>query len=98
MPYIRVVYKTNKFDYVSGDWLNALIATEKITQFYRVSEERWVNIRFDRIRGGGGHYQGPDRRGIAKSKEEVEKGFIKAKRPRTNWFETLWRYHGEKPE
>ena len=99
MSYIRVVYKTNKFDYVSGNLLGGLITLEKIAKFYRASENRWINVRFDPIRGRGGHYQGPERRSGAKSKEqEAEKGFIKAKRPRTNWFESLWRHHGEKAE
>jgi hypothetical protein len=89
MPYIRVVYKTNKFDYVSSDLLDALITMERITKFYRASEERWINVRFDPIRGRGRKYQGPDRRRVAKSKEqEAEKGFIKAKRRIRN---------GEKP-
>jgi hypothetical protein len=89
MPYIRVVYKTNKFDYVSSALLDGLIRMEKITKFYRPSEERWINIRFHPIRGRGGKYQGPNRRKVVKSKEQkAEKGFIKTKRRIRN---------GEKP-
>lgn len=81
MPYIRVVYKTNKFDYVSSALLDGLIRMEKITKFYRPSEGRWINVSFHPIRGRGGKYQGPNRRKVVKSKEQkAEKGFIKAKR------------------
>jgi len=92
MPYIRIVYKTNGFDYVPAHLLNSLITTEEISHFYRASEKRWIDVLFDPIRGKGGHYQGPDRRNVPKP---GEKGFSKAKRPRTNWFECLWRYHGQ---
>ena len=66
MPYIRVVYKKNKFDYVSGILLDALIKMGEITHFYRASEKRWINVRLDPIRVRGDHYQGPERRRAAK--------------------------------
>ena len=43
MPYIRVIYKTSKFDYVSEDLLDSLIKLGQITHFYRSSENRWIN-------------------------------------------------------
>ena len=90
MPYIRVVYKTNKYDYVSSGLLDRLIRMEKIAKFYRASERRWINVRFDPIRGRGGKYQGPNRRKVGKSKQqEAEKGFIKARR-RIRHGETLF--------
>ena len=54
MPHIRVINKTGKFDYVSGDLLDSLIKLDEITHFYRASEKRWINIKFDPIRGRGG--------------------------------------------
>ena len=62
MPYIRVVYKTNKFDYVSSDLLDFLITTEKITQFDRPSEERWVTLGVDPIRKAEVTNRVPERR------------------------------------
>ena len=64
MPHIRVIYKTGKFDYVSGDLLESLIKLDEINHFYRASEKRWINIKLDPIRGGGGCYLGPGRRRI----------------------------------
>lgn len=93
MAYIRVVYKTNEFDYVSSNLLDSLITMEEISHFYRASEKRWIDVIFDSIRGKGGQYQGAERRSAAKPQE---KGFIESKRPRTNWFECLWRHHGQK--
>ena len=94
MSYIRVIYKTDKFDYVPGDWLDFLITIEKIAHFYRASEKKWINVRFGPIRGRGGHYQGPERRRTVASEEQ--KGLIDPRRPHTHWFECLWRHHGEK--
>jgi len=62
MPYIRVIYNTSRFDYVSEDLLDSLILLDQITHFYRPSENRWINIRIDPVRRRGGCYQGLDRR------------------------------------
>ena len=66
MPHIRVINKTGKFDYVSGDLLDSLIELDEITHFYRASENGWINIKLDPIRGRGGGdcYLGPGRRRI----------------------------------
>jgi hypothetical protein len=66
MPPIRVIYKTGNSDYVSGGFLDSLIKLDEITHFYRASENRWINIKLDPIRGGGGggRYPGPGRRRI----------------------------------
>jgi len=87
MRYIRVVYKTSKFDYVSSELLDGLIAMEKITLFYRPSEKKWIDVRFDPIRGKGGNgkYEGPERRAVVKPKEkETGKGFVEVKRSGAN--------------
>lgn len=62
MLYIRVQYTNGWYDYVPGQVLDEQLARKNIKQFYRPSEERWVTIGIDRIRGVGGMYNGPERR------------------------------------
>jgi hypothetical protein len=62
---IRVLYKDNKYDYVSDSVLDELIESGKIKQFCRT--EGWVTVGEDPIRGRGGiadrvGYSGPERR------------------------------------
>ncbi len=93
MPLIRVVYKDGEygFDYVPGGLLENLITEDKITHFYRPSEERWVNIRLDPVRGGGGGYQGPERRASDhKPNPDKEKGRLNAEARGSFWLEGLW--------
>ena len=59
---LRVQYHNNKFDYVSEFTLGKLINTNEIKKFYRPSEERWITVGIDAVRGAGGYYTGPDRR------------------------------------
>lgn len=44
--------------------LDKLIGEHKIKRFYRYSEEKWITVGIDPIRGMGGVYAGPDRRRI----------------------------------
>ena len=93
MPLIRVLYAVEKydFDYVSSELLGTLIAQDRITHFYRPSERRWVNIRLDPIRGSGGGYQGPERRGKDKGPKARRKEHLKAGARCSDWLEGLWR-------
>jgi len=97
MPYIRVIYRTKKygFDYVPGDQLDALIGKDEITHFYRPSEEKWISVKFDPVRGNGGSYHGPERRrvdGRLNSKDSKErKGTGTTEVNSTDWLEVLWR-------
>ena len=97
MPYIRVIYKTMQcdFDYVSGDVLDNLITHDKITHFYRPSEKRWISIKFDPVRGGGGLYRGPERRRIDRKPvaqgQKADKKFSTPEGRSINWLEGLWR-------
>jgi hypothetical protein len=59
---LRVQYQNDKFDYVYDFALGRLITSNEIKRFYRPSEERWITIGLDAIRGTGGTYAGPDRR------------------------------------
>ena len=49
-------------DYIDACTLERLIEEKEIRWFYRPSEQRWVNIYRDPIRGLGGDYGGYDRR------------------------------------
>ncbi len=62
MTQIYVQYRNHRYDVVEACWLDKLIADKKLRRFYRRSEERWVNVDSDPIRGPGGDYSGPERR------------------------------------
>ena len=55
------------FDYISAHMLDNLIASKKIIQFYRPSEERWVDVEREpnAIRWGIRRYDGLERRSAA---------------------------------
>jgi len=59
---LHVQYEDLHYDYVDTHTLERLLADKRLLQFYRTSEERWVNVYRDPIRGSGGAYKGPDRR------------------------------------
>ncbi len=91
MPYIRVTYKNEKydFDYVHTHQIAHLIAQDEITHFFRPSEKRWVNVRFDKIRGSGGSYQGSERRMGNRPRLKEEQRSNGNTRDE-NWMEHLW--------
>jgi hypothetical protein len=62
MRYLTVKYKNNLEDIVPAPLLDQLIATDSIKQFYRPSEQRWIILGIDKIRGMGGAYEGLERR------------------------------------
>jgi hypothetical protein len=59
---IRVQYDNYHYDYVNTQMLDRLLAGRSLKQFFRPSEETWVRVDCDPIRGIGGDYSGPDRR------------------------------------
>ena len=64
MRYLAVKYKNNVEDIVSATTLDQMIASGSINQFYRPSEQRWIVLGIDKIRGMGGTYEGEERRGF----------------------------------
>jgi hypothetical protein len=62
MIMIYVQYQDHSYDVVDGPTLDRLLLGKAVRQFYRRSEERWVNVYYDPIRGLGGTYSGPERR------------------------------------
>lgn len=59
---LHVQYKNDCFGYVDGPTLDTLLLGKTVRQFYRPSEERWINVYQDSIRGIGGDYIGSERR------------------------------------
>lgn len=93
MGCIRVIYRTKRYDYdyVSSGVLDTLIRQDEISHFYRPSEKRWVNVRFDLVRGRGGWYQGPERRRNEKSKLVRKIPVSAFQGTSVPWLERLWR-------
>jgi hypothetical protein len=60
--FIYVQFQNSTYDIVDGPTLDRLLAGRALQRFYRRSEERWVDVYRDRIRGLGGDYTGPNRR------------------------------------
>ena len=60
---IQVRYRNNREGLVDDVTLNELISSNKIRQFYRPSESRWVDVDRDSVRTRSNGYGGPERRG-----------------------------------
>lgn len=74
---VQVRYRNNREGLVDDVTLNELISSNKIKQFYRPSESRWVNVDDDSIRATSNDYKGPERRGAEKkAKKEEPVGLI----------------------
>jgi hypothetical protein len=58
---IQVIYFDNTPGVVDSDRLDDLIDSRSIIAFRR--SEGWVRVNGDPVRGKGGKYKGPDRRG-----------------------------------
>jgi len=65
--HIRVVYNNNTYDYVMPFVFEHLLERDKIKSFYRYSEERWIQVGVDKMRGDGGFYNGDERRMVSTS-------------------------------
>jgi hypothetical protein len=59
---LHVQYDNESYGYVDGATLDRLLLGKTVKQFYRPSENRWVNVYRAPIRGLGGDYSGFDRR------------------------------------
>lgn len=72
--HIRVVYQNDSYDYVTVPIFEDLLLVNKIKKFYRYSEERWVQLGVDHVRGSGGSYNGTDRRKTLTHIETMQTG------------------------
>lgn len=60
---IHIMYPDNRHDYIHAWKLDQLIAAKRIKAFLRYSENRWVDVSRDPIRGiEEVSYRGPERR------------------------------------
>lgn len=59
---VQVRYRNNREGLVDDVTLNELILSNKVRQFYRPSESRWINVDNDSIRAKSNGYKGPERR------------------------------------
>jgi hypothetical protein len=59
---IKVMYQNNRLDLINGELLDQLLAENRIKQFYRYSEGKWVMVGNDPIRMSKNIYYGPERR------------------------------------
>jgi len=59
---IQVRYRNEREGLVDDVTLNELIKSDRIRQFYRPSEGRWVDIHTGPVRRGVNRYRGPERR------------------------------------
>lgn len=59
---IHVQYLNDSYGDIDARTLDRLLLGKTLRQFYRPSEERWVDVYRDPIRGLDGNYSGPDRR------------------------------------
>lgn len=53
--YLAIKYNNNVEDIVSTPLLDQMIESGSIQQFYRPSEQRWIIIGTDKVRGMGGN-------------------------------------------
>jgi hypothetical protein len=59
---IRIKYSDGSHDCVADFMLETLISLDKIEAFYRLSEDRWVVVGDDPMRGMGFKHRGRERR------------------------------------
>lgn len=61
---IRVMYHDGTYDMISAFTLDQFIRTDKIKEFFRYSEDKWVRIGVDPVRNQTAEqrYQGSERR------------------------------------
>ena len=74
--FIEVRYRNGNEGFVDDVTLNELIASKRIQQFYRPSEQKWVDVDVGPARRGANGYRGPERRASEKNAQE------KKERPR----------------
>ena len=67
---IQVRYRNHREGTVDDLTLNELIASGRIKQFYRPSEDRWVDVDYDSIRMKENGYRGLERRETLKEKKD----------------------------
>jgi hypothetical protein len=62
MWHIAIKYRSNTEDIVPPFMLDELITSDRIKQFFRPSEKKWITPGVDRIRKAGDAHRNPERR------------------------------------
>lgn len=72
--FIQARYRNNREGFVDDITLNDLILSNRIKEFFRPSENRWVDIDFDVVRRGESRlYRGQKRRSSDQTEEDVSR-------------------------
>jgi hypothetical protein len=61
---IQVQFRNGKYDYVDSWKLNELIDLGQVKQFYRPSENRWIDVELDPMRGKVKSYRSRENRWV----------------------------------
>jgi hypothetical protein len=69
--HIEVEYQDGVHAFVDDYSLENLIQSNRIRQFYRPSEKRWITVGIDPVRRGKGHYYGMERRRTGRFEEMI---------------------------
>ncbi len=48
---VNVEYLDGRYEYVDSQRLDELIELDQVKQFYRPSEEKWIDVNTDAVRG-----------------------------------------------
>ena len=71
MRHIEVEYQDGSHAFVDDHSLENLIKSNRIKQFFRPSEKRWITIGIDAVRSSKGNYCGTERRRTGRTEEMI---------------------------
>jgi len=72
--HIEVEYQDGVHAFVDDYFLENLIKANRIKQFYRPSERRWITVGIDPVRSGKSHYCEMERRRTGRIEEMIPLG------------------------
>jgi hypothetical protein len=61
---VHVRYRDGRYGYVNSLKLDELIGLDEVKKFYRPSEEKWVDVECDRMRGKVKFYRHDEHRWV----------------------------------
>jgi hypothetical protein len=78
---LHIQYPDKRYDYISTAMLDRLIRNRIVKKFFRPSEDRWVDIDLDPVRGEAveEHYDGMERRSSGLTLLQRELTFVGAR-------------------
>jgi len=69
---MQVFYRNDRAGSVDDITLDELIRPQRISHFYRPSEDRWIDIAVDIVRSSETQHEGPERRVSRRGEDEQE--------------------------